>query len=98
MIIFGFRSYARLLAIITLVCSRCGNPAAHRVVQHTRKFTLFFIPLFPVSSSRSMTCTFCGAASRLSKEQAADLVANSTGAAPQPAVERQPTQQPPTQP
>ena len=77
MIIFGVRGYARMLAIVTLVCRRCGNPAAQRIVQHTRKFTLFFIPLFPVSSSRSMTCTFCGQSTRLSRDDAEQLVASS---------------------
>ena len=86
MIIFGVRSYVRLLAMINLVCRNCGNPAAHRVVQHTRKFTLFFVPLFPVSHSRSMTCTFCGQGTRLSKEQADQLVAGAQGAGPAPAA------------
>jgi hypothetical protein len=78
-IIFGVRSYVRLLAMINLICRNCGNPAAHRVVQTTRKFTLFFVPLFPVSKSRSMTCTFCGLGTRLSREQADQLVAGAQG-------------------
>jgi hypothetical protein len=82
MIIFGFRSYLRLLAMLTLVCGSCHNPAAHRVVQVIRKFTLFFIPLFPVSVSRHTTCSYCGTTTRLSKEAAQQLV-DST-AAPQP--------------
>jgi hypothetical protein len=82
-IIFGVRGYARMLAIVTLVCRRCGNPAAQRIVQHIRKFTLFFIPLFPVSSSRSMTCTFCGQSTRLSKDDAERLVASSNAASEQ---------------
>jgi hypothetical protein len=78
MIIFGFRSYVRLLAMLTLVCGACHNPAAHRVVQVTRKFTLFFIPLFPIAISRHTTCSYCGTTSKLSKEAAQQLVASAT--------------------
>lgn len=89
MIIFGFRSYARLLAMLTLVCGHCHNPAAHRVIQVTRKFTLFFIPLFPIAIRRHMTCTFCGTTTRLTKEGAQQLVAGAQTAQP-----AQPQQQP----
>jgi hypothetical protein len=94
-IIFGVKGYARLLAIVTLVCGRCGNPAAQRIVQHLRKFTLFFIPLFPVSSSRSMTCTFCGQSTRLPKADAEQLVSSgtATGAPGTPAPNSQPRAQ-----
>ncbi len=82
MIIFGFRSYLRALAVVTLVCRHCGNPAAHRVVELTRKFTLFFVPLFPVSRSRAMTCTYCGTSTKLTKEHADQLAAVPSAGAP----------------
>jgi hypothetical protein len=75
LVIFGFRTYVRSLAIVTLVCGRCGNPAAHRVVERVRKFTLFFVPLFPVSKTRSVTCTYCGQLTPISAEQADQYVA-----------------------
>ena len=70
MIIFGTRGYVRALATLMLVCQRCGNPAAHRVLEKVTRVSLFFIPLFPVSTSRSVTCTFCGTTTPISKEQA----------------------------
>ena len=70
MIIFGTRGYVRTLATLMLVCQRCGNPAAHRVLEKVTRFTLFFIPLFPVSTSRSVTCTFCGTTTPISTELA----------------------------
>lgn len=79
LILFGFRSYVRSLAVLTFICTRCGNPAAHRVVQYTRKFTLFFVPLFPISTRHSMTCTFCGETTPLTREQADELVAHAAG-------------------
>jgi hypothetical protein len=97
MIIFGFRSFVKQLAMLMLVCGSCHNPAAHRVLLVTRMFTLFFIPLFPVSRRRQMTCTFCGAGTRLTKAQAEQLM---TGAGDQArALPAQPAgQQPPTPP
>jgi hypothetical protein len=60
-IIFGTRTTVRLLAILTFVCARCGNPSAHRLEERIRKFTLFFLPLFPIGRRRTFgTCTYCG--------------------------------------
>ncbi|WP_329176621.1 MULTISPECIES: zinc-ribbon domain-containing protein [unclassified Streptomyces] len=73
MIIFGTRGYLYTLAMITLVCGRCGNPAAHTLKKRVTKFTLFFVPLFPISTKYVTQCTFCGAAQQLSKEQAEQL-------------------------
>lgn len=76
MIIFGLKSYTRLLATLSLVCPSCGQRAAHRLFEVVNKFTLFFIPLFPVSRSRRMDCTYCGHASKVSQEQAEQLMSN----------------------
>lgn len=81
MIIFGTRGYLYQLAMITLVCGRCGNPAAHTLKKRVVKFTLFFVPLFPVSTKFSTQCTFCGEQHKLTKEQADQLLAQ--GAVPQ---------------
>ncbi len=70
MIIFGTRGYLRMLAIVTFVCQNCHNPAAQRVINRVTKFTLFFIPLFPVASSYATTCTYCGASTKIDKATA----------------------------
>ncbi len=75
MIIFGFRTYVHTLAIVAFICNNCHNPAAQRIAERVRKFTLFFIPLFPISKTRSATCTFCGLTSPLSKDLAAQYIA-----------------------
>lgn len=74
MIIFGFKTYATVLAILNFVCPQCGNPAAQRVTKIVRKFSLFFIPLFPVSSKYRTMCTFCGLEQEVSREQAEQMV------------------------
>ncbi|MFF3894389.1 zinc-ribbon domain-containing protein [Streptomyces sp. NPDC001812] len=79
MIIFGTKGYLYQLAMLTLVCTRCGNPSAHALRKRITKFTLFFVPLFPVSTKYSTQCTFCGAESKLSQEQAEQLQAQDAG-------------------
>ncbi|QDY79008.1 zinc-ribbon domain-containing protein [Streptomyces qinzhouensis] len=80
MIIFGTKGYLYQLAIVTLVCGRCGNPAAHTLRKRVTKFTLFFVPLFPVSTKYGTQCTFCGAESQLSGDQAEQLQAQAATA------------------
>ncbi|MER6789774.1 zinc-ribbon domain-containing protein [Streptomyces sp. NPDC000658] len=80
MIIFGTKGYLYQLAILTLVCGRCGNPAAHTLRKRVTKFTLFFVPLFPISTKYATQCTFCGAEQKATKEQADQLLAQGAGA------------------
>ncbi|MFE2043814.1 zinc-ribbon domain-containing protein [Streptomyces sp. NPDC059477] len=92
MIIFGTKGYLYQLAILTLVCGRCGNPAAHTLRKHVTKFSLFFIPLFPVSTKYTTQCTFCGAEERVTKE-AADHLLTQSAAGQGPHISAQPQQQ-----
>ncbi|MFE5895274.1 zinc-ribbon domain-containing protein [Streptomyces sp. NPDC002285] len=75
MIIFGTKGYLYQLAILTLVCGQCGNPSAHTLRKRVTKFTLFFVPLFPVSTKYATQCTFCGAEQKVTGEQAEQLQA-----------------------
>jgi hypothetical protein len=70
LLIFGIKGYAKSLVIVMLVCQNCGTPAAHRIEEYVRKFTLFFVPLFRISRKYSMTCTFCAQTTSISEEQA----------------------------
>jgi DNA-directed RNA polymerase subunit RPC12/RpoP len=74
MIIWGFTAYAALVATLNYVCDRCGRPAAHQLVKQTRKFTLFFVPLFRVSTKYTDTCTYCGRVIGVPKEKVAAVV------------------------
>ncbi|MET8472668.1 zinc-ribbon domain-containing protein [Streptomyces sp. NPDC006422] len=87
MIIFGTRGYAYQLAILTFVCGSCGNPAAHTLRKFVTKFTLFFVPLFPISTKYQAQCTFCGAAHQVPKEHVDGMLAQA--AAPQPGAPQQ---------
>ncbi|MES5819582.1 zinc-ribbon domain-containing protein [Streptomyces sp. RG80] len=79
MIIFGTKGYLYQLAILTLVCGQCGNPAAHTLRKRVTKFTLFFVPLFPFSTKYSTQCTFCGVEQKITGEQAEQLQVQAAG-------------------
>lgn len=89
MIIFGFRSFVKSLAVLTLICRKCQHRAAHRVVQRSRWFTLFFVPLIPLSFTRFTTCTMCAASYKISKENAQQMIAAANGSVG-PAAEQLP--------
>jgi hypothetical protein len=78
-LIFGTRRTVTQIAMVMLTCGRHGGPAAHSVLATVTKFTLFFVPLFPVRTRHHVQCTFCGAATEVPKEEAQRLQA-----APQP--------------
>jgi hypothetical protein len=74
-IIFGTRSYLYQLAIVMLVCGRCGNNANHVLRKRVTKFTLFFVPLFPISTRYSMQCSFCGCEQQGTEQQTDQMLA-----------------------
>ncbi len=99
MIIFGTKGYIYQLAILTLVCGHCGNPSAHTLRKRVTKFSLFFVPLFPISTKYTTQCTFCGAQQKITKEQADQLLAqNAAGGQGGQPYGQQPQMQPGQQP
>jgi hypothetical protein len=74
LLIWGFKTYGQRLATLLLTCQRCHTPAAHHVARYVRKFTLFFIPLFPVGKDHVVTCTYCGLESVVPQPQAEHYV------------------------
>ena len=70
MLIFGLGVAEVLLATLVYLCETCGNNGAHHLVKRVRKFSFFFIPLFPVGTRYIDTCTACGRAIEVAREQA----------------------------
>jgi zinc-ribbon family len=68
--ILGVRIYNHLLATVAYVCENCGQHAAHHGMRRTRKLTLFFLPLLPMSTKYVDQCSFCGRVLRISRERA----------------------------
>jgi hypothetical protein len=84
-LIFGTSSKMLQLAMLNLLCGFCGNPAAHSLRKRVTKFSLFFIPLFPIAPAKHyLQCTFCGGVSEITKENADQLVSQAGGGQPQP--------------
>lgn len=79
LLIFGTKAYREILGVVTVVCQFCGHPAAHRLEKLTNKFTLFFIPLFTVSTTYGMQCAMCSAESRLDRRDAEHLIGSAQG-------------------
>ncbi|GAA4942103.1 zinc ribbon family protein [Actinomycetospora succinea] len=73
MIVFGTRRTVTQLALIVLTCANCHRSAANAILKAITKFTLFFIPLFPVRTRYATQCTACGFLMWIEKEQAEQL-------------------------
>ena len=62
LIIFGLRVFYRTIAQGTFHCRRCGGDREYRHRAGRRWFTLFFIPVIPLSSvGEHVQCTTCRA-------------------------------------
>jgi hypothetical protein len=60
LIIFGLRVFYRTIAQGTFHCRRCGGDREYRHRAGRRWFTLFFIPVIPLSSvGEHVQCTTC---------------------------------------
>jgi uncharacterized Zn finger protein len=59
-LIIGLTSRDTLLLTLVFGCEQCGRQAAHNLVKRVRRFTVFFIPLIPISTRYLDTCTACG--------------------------------------
>jgi len=83
-ILFGTRRMRTALGTVMLLCNRCQRPSAHALFKLRTWFTLFFIPIFPVSVKYATACPMCGAGTKINKEQATQLesVAAQQAAAP----------------
>lgn len=69
-LLFGTRAYQALVNVVSFACTYCGTLSEQHVIKRSTKFTLFFIPLFPVSTTYLNTCTHCGGSTRLTADQA----------------------------
>lgn len=70
MIIWGFRTSVLQLAVLLGICQTCGQQCAQTYRRRTRKFTLFFIPLFSVSKRYYRQCAACGANVEVASQEA----------------------------
>ena len=63
-IIFGSKTmYKNLGTVGSYYCERCHNTSEWQFMQHRTWFTLFFIPVFPISAKHEyLQCPICSQA------------------------------------
>ena len=60
MIIFGFKGRTKDAGeAVPAVCPRCHNGTFFHYVSRTRWFSLFFVPVIPISSKHFIVCPVC---------------------------------------
>ena len=69
-LLFGMRSLPEIIAIVAFTCRICGVNASQEVVKQSTKLTVFFIPLFSLSTKHYVTCSNCGGSTGLTANQA----------------------------
>lgn len=69
-LLFGTRAFASVAFVVTFACGHCGTLASQDVVRQQQKVTLFFIPLFSISTSWFIECSNCGMETGLTTQQA----------------------------
>lgn len=74
LVIFGFKNSSRNLGLAQATCPHCGHRAAQRVDRNRRAFALFFIPIVPLGSSHTATCTACGTTMKVTRGQADQIL------------------------
>jgi len=77
-IIWGTHTYKKLLGTAQMVnCGHCSNVVPFQIVRARTWFTLFWIPLIPLSTKYFIVCPICGSGVQVKKDQAfAELTAS----------------------
>jgi hypothetical protein len=70
LLIFGTRLSENIINMVVFVCGYCRQQAPQNVIRRRNRFTLFFVPLFSVSTKYVNQCTNCGGLTELTAEQA----------------------------
>ena len=61
-LLFGLSTKDRVIGTRVQTCQVCGYEAPQTLVKRSTKFTLFFVPLFPVRPGRTyLECHHCRA-------------------------------------
>ena len=76
-IIFGSRSKNKVLGQVQYPCQRCGRMAYHTLVRSRRWFSLYFIPVIPLSKTTTARCNLCGYQSQIDNNQADAMIPQS---------------------
>jgi hypothetical protein len=80
-LIFGFRTKSYPQGWVAMVCQVCGHTGNQLLVREVTKFSLFFVPLFPVRTKYVVECQnpMCRSRVKLSGAEARRLLAAGVG-------------------
>lgn len=69
-IVWGSKGYRDELGetIIKRTCSHCNNDVRYIGTKFTKKFTVFWIPLFSMETTYFVSCPICGYGNKVSKD------------------------------
>lgn len=60
-VVWGWRRTVRRLGVVMTACRTCGQ-GVHSVYREVTKFSLFWVPLFPIRVRYSLLCASCAQA------------------------------------
>jgi len=60
MLIWGIRWFTTTLGQLSYSCSHCQKTTVYSAIIRRGKFTLFFIPIFPIGRQYLIVCNLCG--------------------------------------
>ncbi|WEO77051.1 zinc-ribbon domain-containing protein [Cryobacterium sp. SO2] len=69
-LLFGTRASEAVINLVLFVCGYCGVLAQQQVIKRATRFTLFFLPLFPVSTRYVNVCSRCQGSTEVTAAQA----------------------------
>jgi predicted RNA-binding Zn-ribbon protein involved in translation (DUF1610 family) len=80
-LLIGTRGYERLIAVRRARCPNCGVEAPQRYFERGTRFTVFLIPVLPLSRRNVRECTNCGWATRVGAAEV-DAARSRSGSGP----------------
>lgn len=77
LIIWGSRSMDKTLGETerSYECQNCHNVSHYRIFSRKEWFTLFWIPIFPFSSTHYISCPVCNFGKKIKKQEALEQLA-----------------------
>jgi hypothetical protein len=73
MVIYGTNRRVKQLMTLSMNCKNCQRGTIHTLRRAQKKFTLYFVPVAPLSTQHYLQCNLCGATSEITKYRAAEL-------------------------
>lgn len=74
-IIWGTHAFKKIIGATRVYnCNRCGNANPFQIIRIAKWFTLFWIPLFPVSIQYFIACPVCQDGVKVKKEEAMNAI------------------------